>query len=295
MSNAEVYQMVTDRIVAEMEAGRIPWRQGWHGGHNGAYNRVSLKPYSILNQMMLKHQDAYLTFNQCKQLGGHVKKGAKAERVVFWKVDVKPSENLDEDGKHKLKTYAILKWYNVFWIGDTIGIKPPSDDELKELQTIKEPEDIIAGYVGAGGPKFFNQQISEGAFYRPSSDEVHVPMLGQFDDANEYYSTVFHELTHSTGHKSRLNREGVQGVAAFGSETYSKEELIAELGAAMLCNIGQVETKETFKNSAAYLQNWLTALKNDKTLIVSAAGKAQKAVDWILGKRGEQNEVPVRA
>ena len=295
MTNADVYQIVTDRIIAEMEKGRIPWKQGWRGGRSGAYNRVSLKPYSLLNQLMLKHQDAYITFNQAKSMGGHIKKGAKAEQVFFWKMLEKDKGEKDESGNPLKDKIPILKYYSVFWIGDTIGIKPPSDEELKQLETVKAPEDIISGYLGAGGPKFFNQTISAEAFYRPSTDEVHVPMLGQFSDNAEYYSTVFHELTHSTGHKSRLNREGVQGVSSFGSETYSKEELIAELGAAMLCNIGQIETPETFKNSTAYLQNWLQALKNDKSLIVTASGKAQKAVDWILGKRGEQNEVPIRA
>lgn len=295
MANADVYQIVTDRIVAEMEKGRIPWKQGWHGGRNGAYNRVRLKPYSLLNQLMLKHQDAYITFNQAKSMGGHIKKGAKAEQVFFWKMLEKDKGEKDDSGNPLKDKIPILKYYSVFWIGDTIGIKPPSDEELKQLETVKAPEDIISGYIGAGGPKFFNQTISAEAFYRPSADEVHVPMLGQFDTSGEYYSTVFHELVHSTGHKSRLDREGVRGVASFGSETYSKEELIAELGAAMLCNIGQIETPDTFKNSTAYLQSWLQALKNDKSLIVTASGKAQKAVDWILGKRGEQNEVPVRA
>lgn len=286
MTNAEVYEMVTDRIVAEMEKGHIPWKKGWHGGRSGAYNRVSLKPYSLLNQLMLKHQDAYITFNQAKSMGGHIKKGAKAEKVFFWKMLEKDKGEKDDSGNPLKDKIPILKYYSVFWIGDTIGIKPPSDEELKQLETVKAPEDIISGYIGAGGPKFFNQTPSDSAFYRPSTDEVHVPMLGQFDDANEYYSTVFHELTHSTGHKSRLARETI-GVAAFGSENYSKEELVAELGAAMLCNIAQIETPETFKNSTAYLENWLQALKNDKTLIVSASGKAQKAVDYILGKRDE--------
>ena len=285
MTNADVYQMVTDKIVAKMEEGYIPWHKGWRGGRSGAYNRVSLKPYSILNQCLLKHQDAYLTFNQCKQMGGHVKKGAKAEQVVFWKIENKPTGEKDDDGKPITKVFPIIKFYNVFWIGDTIGIKPPTDEELKEHETVKEPEDIIAGYIGKGGPKFYNEQPSDSAFYRPSTDEVHVPMLGQFEDAAEYYSTVFHELTHSTGHKERLARDGIMGVAAFGGETYSKEELVAELGAAMLCNIAQIETPDTFKNSAAYLQGWLKALKNDKSLIVSASSRAEKAVKYILGER----------
>lgn len=286
----DVYQMVTDRMVAEIESGYIPWAKGWKGGRSGAYNRISLRPYSLLNQLMLDHQDAYLTFNQVKQKGGHVKKGAKAEKVVFWKMLQDMTGELDEDGKFIVRNRPVLKYYNVFWIGDTIGIDRPKDEELNEIQTIREPEEIIAGYLNNGGPAFHNDTPSDRAFYRPATDEVVVPVIGQYENAAEYYSTAFHELTHSTGHKSRLDRLNMDTkLAAFGSEDYSKEELVAELGAAMLCNIAGIETPETFRNSAGYLQGWLKALKNDKTLIVGAASRAEKAVKYIIGEKEAVN------
>ena len=117
--------------------------------------------------------------------------------------------------------------------------------------------------------------------YRPSTDEIVLPIRKQFVSTAEYYSTVFHELTHSTGHKSRLNR--LDRTAFFGTEAYSKEELVAEIGAATLVNFCGLETPASFRNNAAYIQNWLQVLKNDTRFIVSAAGKAEKAVNLILG------------
>jgi len=119
------------------------------------------------------------------------------------------------------------------------------------------------------------------AFYRPSTDSITLPHMAQFSATAEYYSTLFHEMTHSTGHKSRLDR--LEKTAFFGTEAYSKEELIAEIGAAALVNHAGLETPESFRNNAAYVQNWLQVLKNDKRFIVSAAGKAEKAVNLILG------------
>ncbi len=110
-----------------------------------------------------------------------------------------------------------------------------------------------------------------------------MPKLEQFTSSNEYYSTLFHEMTHSTGHCSRLNCE-LEKIAGFGSEEYSKEELIAEIGSAYLCEVAKIATKKTINNSVAYLQSWIKVLKNDKRLIISASGQAEKAVNFILGK-----------
>lgn len=288
MNNAVIYQEVTDRVIAEMEKGEIPWCQPWGGSPGGAYNLVSMRPYSFLNQFLLKHRDAYLTFNQAKQKGGHIKKGAKAERVVFWKILKKDTGMKDAKGEPVLDIIPCLKWYSVFWIGDTVGVKRRSEEELASLQPVKEPEEIIRGYLERGGPKFQNDQPSDRAFYRPSQDLVVVPTLKQYREVSEYYSTSFHELVHSTGHPKRLDRLTLNSpLAAFGSEDYSKEELVAELGAVMLCNIGKIESRQAFRNSTAYLQGWLSALRNDKTLIVSAAARAEKAVRYILGEEPE--------
>ena len=119
------------------------------------------------------------------------------------------------------------------------------------------------------------------AFYRPTTDSITLPLMAQFTATAEYYSTAFHELTHSTGHASRLNR--LEKVAFFGTEAYSKEELVAEIGASALVNHAGLETSRSLRNSVAYIQNWLSVLKNDKRFIVSAWGKAEKAVNLILG------------
>lgn len=283
MTNREICQEVTDRTLAEMKKGVIPWTQPWDGVA-GAYNLVSMKPYRGINQLILRHQDAYVTFNQAKQLGGHIKKGAKSERIVFWKM--LRSTEAGDSGEPTERLVPILKTYNVFWIGDTVGLQRPTREKLEELQPIQDPEAVIAAYLAADGPKFQNDQYSGSAFYRPGEDKVVVPMLAQYTDVAEYYSTTFHELVHSTGHAKRLNRLAPGGaLAAFGSSDYSKEELVAELGSAMLCRRTEVESRSSFRNSAAYLQGWLSALENDPTLIVSAAGKAEKAVSYILGER----------
>ena len=139
----------------------------------------------------------------------------------------------------------------------------------------------ICGRSSREGVKLIHEE-GDRAFYRPSTDSITVPHMRQFSATAEYYSTLFHEMTHSTGHKSRLDR--LDHVAAFGSEDYSKEELIAEIGAATLVNHARLETPDSFRNNAAYIQNWLSVLQNDKRFIVSAAGKAEKAVNMILGE-----------
>ena len=281
----DIYQAVTDRIISEMENGIIPWQKPWNGCPEGAYNRVTKRPYSFINQLLLKHADAYLTFKQVQEMGGKVKKGAKAEMVVFWKPMVK--EELNDAGEPEQKTYFILRYYNVFWIGDTEGI-PELETGVRENAPIETAEGYIEGYINSvNAPLFKNTEPSDKAYYSPSRDAVVVPMMDQYEHVEEYYSTVFHELTHSTGHFSRLDR-GLERSAGFGSESYSKEELIAELGAAMLVNMAGIETTKSFRNSTAYLQNWLTVLRNDKKFIVSAASKAEKAVRYILGETGEK-------
>ena len=141
-------------------------------------------------------------------------------------------------------------------------------------------ETIITGYIQRSGVKLQHEE-GDRAFYRPSSDSITLPLLAQFHHTAEYYSTAFHEMVHSTGHKSRLDR--LEKTAFFGSEAYSKEELIAEIGAAALVNHVGLETAHSFRNNTAYVQNWLQVLRNDKRFIVSAAGKAEKAVSLILG------------
>lgn len=282
----DVYQMITDRILEQLEQGTIPWHKPWTGGIDGAYNYTTKKSYSVLNQMILAHADAYLTFKQVQDLGGKVKKGAKAEIVTFWKI--LPVDDVDKDGNKIKKNIPFLRYYPVFWIGDTEGIER-KDIKRTELDPIEEAEKIVDTYMNSDNhPTLERSKTSDKAYYSPSLDKVVVPEIGQFTEISEYYSTLFHELTHSTGSKTRLNR--ITETAHFGSEEYSKEELVAEIGAATLVNMAGIETQKSFKNSAAYIQGWSKALRENKKMIVEASGKANKAVNYILGKKEAAEE-----
>ena len=283
MAAANVYQMVTDRIIEEMQKGVIPWEKPWTGVRAGAFNRVSKRPYSLLNQMLLKHTGEYATFKQWSELGGKIKKGEKSEIIVFWKITEIEEEN--EDNEKVKKNIAILRYYNVFHISQVEGVKP-LENPFPEVEPIEEADRIIIDYVKREHIDF-TECASNKAYYSPSMDCVVVPMKEQYKLINEYYSTTFHELTHSTGHKTRLDRLESGAVAAFGSETYSKEELVAEIGSASIMNLLGIETTKTFRNSAAYIQSWIKVLKNDNKFIVSAASKAEKAVNFILGNTQE--------
>lgn len=281
MAKTNVYEMVTERIIAELEKGVIPWEKPWTGVRSGAYNRVSKRPYSLLNQMLLKHTGEYATYKQWQDLGGQVKKGGKSEIVVFWKIFETEETNKDT-GEKETKKIPLLRYYNVFHISQVEGVEPLKPEQLNdEVEPIEEADKIITAYITREHIEFTECRSNE-AYYSPSQDAVVVPMKEQYKVINEYYSTTFHELTHSTGHKNRLNRLETGAVAAFGSETYSKEELVAEIGSASLMNLLGIETVKTFRNSAAYIQSWLQVLRNDNKFIVSASSKAEKAVNYIL-------------
>ena len=280
-TKANVYEMVTARIIAELERGSIPWQKPWTGVRSGAYNRITKKPYSIINQIILKYSGEYATFKQWTDLGGHIRKGEKSEIVVFWKIYQKEETN-EERGEKEVRKIPVLKYYNVFHISQVEGVKP-LEVPFREVEPIEEADKIITMYVNREHLDF-KELPSNKAFYSPSNDRVVVPMKEQYENINEYYSTTFHELTHSTGHKSRLARLETEAILSFGSETYSKEELVAEIGSVSLMNMLGIETSKTFKNSTAYIQNWLKVLKNDNKFIVSASSKAEKAVNFMLAE-----------
>ena len=276
--SVNVYEMVTNKIIEQLEKGVVPWQKGWTGFVDGAISRSTGKPYSFVNQMMLSKSGEYLTFNQVKEVGGKVRKGEKSEQVVFYS----PLEIEDKDGNKKKIPY--LKYYNVFHISQCDGVEPKYNlEELKrEFESIETAERTIAGYCSTQNVKLMHQAGNR-AFYAPMQDYVQLPKKEQFTSNVAYYETAFHELVHSTGHHTRLNRfeSGVK-LASFGSEEYSKEELVAEIGSAFLLNNVGLEVKEIFENQASYIASWLKVLKNDKNLIVSAAGKAEKACKMII-------------
>ncbi len=273
----DLYQEVTNRIMEQLENGLIPWQKPWISVGN-AISHATGKPYSLLNQMLLGRHGEYVTFKQCQQEGGKVRKGEKSQMVVFWKWN----ETEDEETGEK-KEVPFLRYFTVFYIDQCEGLKARYTQELPEpsADADETAEAIIAGYIQRSGVRLHHQE-GDRAFYQPLTDSITLPLRTQFRETAEYYSTAFHEMTHSTGHTSRLNR--LDKTAFFGSEAYSKEELIAEIGAATLVNHAGLETTDSFRNNAAYIQNWLGVLQNDKRFIVSAAGKAEKAVNMILGE-----------
>lgn len=279
-----VYEMVTERVIAELEKGIVPWEKPWTSGNpSGAFNRISKKPYSLLNQILLGKDGEWMTFKQVQDLGGHVRKGEKASFVVFWKMQ-KVTE-INEDGETEVKQIPLLRYYNVFHISQTEGIEPLHKEDLKEVEPIEAAEKVLNEYIEREGIKL-ETSFTDEAYYSPLYDLIHLPKIGQFSRTEEYYSTAFHEATHSTMKKSRCDREQERKgkLVAFGSEEYSKEELVAELGSASIMNRLGLETVHSFRNSTAYIQNWIQALKNDTKMIVSAGSKAEKAVKYIFGE-----------
>jgi antirestriction protein ArdC len=294
-ANNNVYQMVTDRIINLMQQGIIPWRKPWHfgaieDGQEQAISYTTRRAYSLLNQWLLGEPGEYLTFNQIKERKGSIKKGEKARMVVFFK-QMTYTEKDTETGEEVLKTYPLLRYYNVWHINQTEGI--PSKCAAPEAEqpaapagpeSIDAAEAVIAAYLTREiGLRFQNDKPSGSAYYSPSQDMVVVPMLSQYDCAAEYYSTAFHELTHSTLKASRCNRENDNAKSFFGNADYSREELVAEMGAAMLCSNCGIDSDRAFRNSVAYLQSWISALKNDNKMIVWAASRAEKAARYIIG------------
>lgn len=294
--NNNVYQMVTDRICEMLNEGIIPWQQPWHfntlsDGEDCAISYTTRRAYSVLNQWLLGEPGEYLTFNQIQERKGRIKKGEKARMVVFFKQS-QYKEKDPETGEEVLKSYPLLRYYNVWHINQTEGIESKvktGEQEVKTLDPITEAEAAILGYLTREADlKFFNDKPSGKAYYSPAEDKVVVPMLGQYDIAAEYYSTTFHELVHSTMKESRCNRVADNKRSFFGNSEYSREELVAEMGAAMLCSNSGIDSAKAFRNSVAYIQGWLKELKNDPKMIVWAAGRAEKAARYILGEKPVQ-------
>lgn len=293
----DVYQTVTDRIIAELESGAIPWNKPWTGLKSGAISRATGKPYSLLNQLLLGKPGEYMTFKHCKDLGGRIKKGAKAKYVVLWRPFSKEKKDKDgsiivgDDGLPEIENLAMLRMIPVFHIDDCEDVEPLSiPEETTTATPIESAQRVLDGYVSRSGVKIRHSKQDE-AYYSPGRDLISLPLMEQFRDAVSYYETAFHESVHSTGHHSRLNRINPnEPDSCFGSEKYAKEELVAELGACMLLHDVGIATDSSTRNNAAYIQSWISRLRNDKRLIVSAASRAEKAVKLIADKQDEKED-----
>jgi antirestriction protein ArdC len=279
------YQIVTESIIKQLENSVVPWRKPWRT--ELPVNLISQKPYRGLNVFLLGSQGYgsryWLTFNQAKKLGGHIRKGEHSSLVTFWRIGEEKIIRQTDGTERKSKPF-LLRFYNVFNIEQTEGIA----DKLGLTSTSPRVADLEqCEAIVSGMPNPPKREQDARAWYRPSSDTVGMPARGLFNSAEEYYSTLFHELTHSTGHASRVGRDGIEQLNEFGSESYSREELVAEMGAAMLCGVTGI-APSTIQNSASYLQSWIDRLRGDSKLLVSAASAAQKAADYI--RKADESE-----
>lgn len=294
-----VYEIVTEKILTELDRGTIPWRKSWATLGNAApANMVTKKAYRGINVWLLagsKYASPfYGTYNQAKAAGGNVNKGEKSSLVVFYSRYTKAAKDEDEQPK---ETW-ILRYYNVFNIEQMTlpeQVRNRLQPAARTIPPIEAAEQIIRGLAKPPGLRFGFDQ----AAYAPGLDEIRMPNRGQFGRLEDFYATLFHEQVHATGHKSRLDRPGISEQAAtFGSDLYSKEELIAELGAAFLCGVVGIE-QTTIPNHAAYIKNWSDNLRQDSRLIVRSASAAQKAADYMLGTAAaaedEETELAVAA
>lgn len=295
----DAYQMVTDRICELLEQGFIPWDKPWAMTKSSAWSGHDGHVYTLLNQFMLadpkkKYKDfeemladiagEWVTFKQAQDRGGNVRKGEHGRRVIFF--SMVPTK--DADGNETGEVHPMVTWTTVFKVSQCDGVEQKWHKEagmLYPFDSNKTADEVAADYLQRENITLDSRQRDK-ACYQPQTDTVLMPLPEQFQNNAEYYSTLFHELTHSTGHAKRLAR--ITATAAFGSEEYSAEELVAEIGSASIMATLGIENKLTFRNSAAYIQNWLKALRNDKRLIVTAAAKAEKAIKMILGIKEEQ-------
>ena len=332
-SKDEIYSEVTDRVIESLKEGKVPWDSPWIGlGYHRNY--ISKKPYRGVNPMLLSISAStngfeslnWLTYNQAKELSVKqwlkrndlrdtdvnrqkyksdenaytgVREGEKSTLITFWKpIVIDDADNLDSDGRPIKKTIPLLKYIYVF-NGDQTDLEleePENNKELLDFNPIKAASDIILNWEDAPEIRHFGDV----ACYIPSQDEINMPEQKLFKSEEYYYKTLYHECVHATGHKSRLNR--VKNWSGFGSEPYAQEELVAEIGASMLVSYAGIETEDTDRNTAAYIKNWIKRLEEDPKLIIGASGKAQKAVDYIIGtsyeeevKKFDNEEVEVNA
>lgn len=289
MSNADIAEIVTAAAIEALEAGTVPWQKPWDGFTDGPMSLTTGKPYRGWNNLWLGfmgqargyESQHWATFNTIKAQGGSIKKGEHGEFAIFYKtLKVEDKEITDENGDPVARNIPLLRYFKVFNLDQTEGVEVPERMQPKKfgrpVAVLKGVQAALDAYID--GPEVTHRK-GDRAFYSPSDDKITLPQRNQFKSSALYAETVFHELIHSTGHKSRLDR--FKGTESFGCELYAKEELVAEMGAAMLATRNNVKVQ--WDNTAAYLKSWLAALKDDKQLLLQAASKATSAVDHIMG------------
>jgi antirestriction protein ArdC len=300
-TNADIYQAVTDRMVAALDAGTVPWTQPWTNA--GAPRSLSSRrPYRGVNVLLLGMTAAergytspwWGTAKQINLLGGHIRKGQNRDNgcggttVLLWKTASKRVADDDRPGETRNQRILLAREFNVFNAEQTEGLparffpKPGAP-----VDEIADPQGVLDAYLARDGSPSLAYDGGDGAYYHPATDAIHLPPLATYVSAQARYGVAFHEAGHSTGHPSRLDREGIAHIDHFGSGRYAREELVAEMSAALLAAVTGINTAEIFDNSAAYLANWASALKRDPHLIVTAASQAFAAADFVRGIKSE--------
>jgi antirestriction protein ArdC len=281
-----VYARVTDTIIKLLEQDIVPWRKPWTD-RGLPRNLITQRPYSGINLMLLNSLDyehsLFLTFKQLKTIGGSVNAGEKASFVVFTEM---VDKEVEKDGEKKIEKRSMLRYYWLFNIAQCRDIPEkflPKD--VSENTEIANCDAVIDGMPNA--PKIAHKKPD--AFYVPSEDYINMPRMKSFESSEEYYTVLFHELIHSTGHSSRLNRAEVMNNPKFGTDKYSLEELTAELGACYLRSLCGLDINDMSQN-ASYIKGWLEVFKGDKRFLIKAASRGQQAVNYIIAPVTENTE-----
>jgi antirestriction protein ArdC len=279
-----VYEIVTERICELLENGTIPWHQPWNPELGMPRSLSTGKLYRGVNVWLLgssMHASPWWgTYKQVAEREGQVRRGEHSTLVVFWKKTERTVVD-EQTGDETERKGFILRYYRVFNAEQCDALQLPElPVELHEHDSIGAAEAIVHGYVDGPGPRLILG--GDRACYAPTQDLLRVPLRESFDTAEEFYSTLFHEMTHSAGHATRLARNDLLEFHSFGDESYSREELVAEMGASMLSGLAGID-QVTLPNSAAYLAHWVKVLKGDSRLVVTAAAQAQRAADFITG------------
>ena len=282
MSN-KVYQEITDKIINQLKNGTVPWEQPWFGS-SGAVSYATGRAYSLLNQMILGGESGeFLTWHQIQLHNGYLRKGSKGRRVFFWSTFDKAETN--DKGETTIKQIPYLKTYTVFRVDDCDGVSKRWQPKTNTTTNtpIKQAEETVSKYLSRENIELKN--IRNEAYYSVKNDYINVPVINNFRSSEDYYSTLLHEIIHSTGNQKRLGRFKADDTSSpFGSPDYSREELVAEMGCSFLLHHLGISNTRTLEQNAAYIQSWLTALSNDVSLIAIAATRAERAAQYVLGQ-----------
>jgi antirestriction protein ArdC len=286
MNRQELEATISQLVIKQLEQGIVPWRKGWSGLGIAPTSLTTGKNYQGINSLVLSivgeeySSPFWLTYLEATKRGGYVRKGEKATSIIKWS----KYEREDKSTGEKSQGY-FMRSYAVFNLDQCDNVEAPEAQAITKREPVSVEAGIASILASYTDKPTIDHRATDRAFYRPSTDTITLPKLEQFNSSADYSATLTHELIHSTGHKSRLDRHAERDLdkpCHFGSENYAKEELVAELGAQFLMNGAGIDTSGELTNSASYLAGWLGALKNDSSLIVSSAGKAQRATDYIL-------------